>query len=194
MTVKTGEAQVHLSEVCPESELFVVNSDLEQHYCTVVCFRDSQQDVLAALRDLCFSITSFQGMTGMVRDNIEAGENRLRKYAEEKAKLSGQIAAIGGRREHFRLSIDRMSAKIAGAEAAERLLNTGSAFALEGWMPAEKEKDLTPLLEKYDCAWELEDPKPEEYPDVPVQLRNNRFTRPLSLVTEMYSLPAYDGT
>ena len=30
-------------------------------------------------------------------------------------------------------------------------------------------------------------------PDVPVLLKNNRFTRPLNMVTEMYSLPAYNG-
>ena len=31
----------------------------------------------------------------------------------------------------------------------------------------------------------------DDYPDVPVQLKNNWFTRPLNMVTEMYSLPAY---
>ena len=33
----------------------------------------------------------------------------------------------------------------------------------------------------------------EEYPEVPVKLKNNCLTRPLNMVTEMYSLPAYDG-
>ena len=28
---------------------------------------------------------------------------------------------------------------------------------------------------------------------VPVKLKNNRFTEPLTTITEMYSLPAYDG-
>ena len=41
------------------------------------------------------------------------------------------------------------------------------------------------------CAWEVADPPESEYPQVPVQLKNNWFTRPLNMVTEMYSLPAY---
>ena len=32
-----------------------------------------------------------------------------------------------------------------------------------------------------------------EYPDVPVQLKNNRITGPLNMVTEMYALPAYNN-
>ena len=37
----------------------------------------------------------------------------------------------------------------------------------------------------------MTDPVPEDYPRVPVKLKNNRFTQPLNMVTEMYSLPAY---
>ena len=37
----------------------------------------------------------------------------------------------------------------------------------------------------------MEDPAEEEYPQVPVSLKNNWLTRPLNMVTEMYSLPAY---
>ena len=41
------------------------------------------------------------------------------------------------------------------------------------------------------CAWQMTDPVLEDYPRVPVKLKNNRFTGPLNMVTEMYSLPAY---
>ena len=37
------------------------------------------------------------------------------------------------------------------------------------------------------------DPTEEEIPDVPVQLKNNWLTKPLNMVTEMYSLPRYDN-
>jgi V/A-type H+-transporting ATPase subunit I len=41
------------------------------------------------------------------------------------------------------------------------------------------------------CAFEVRDPTPEEYPNVPVQLKNGTLSKPLNMVTEMYSLPAY---
>ena len=60
-------------------------------------------------------------------------------------------------------------------------------------MPAEDESRLSAALSRYACAWETRDPEAEEYPTVPVKLKNNWLTRSLNMVTEMYSLPAYDG-
>lgn len=53
--------------------------------------------------------------------------------------------------------------------------------------------DVEHLLSQYSAAWEATDPEPDEYPQVPVKLKNNRLTRPLNMVTDMYVYPAYDG-
>ena len=66
-------------------------------------------------------------------------------------------------------------------------------MCLQGWVEAEREGELAKVLEKYDCAWETAEPAEDEYPEVPVRLKNNRFTRALNMVTEMYSLPAYNN-
>lgn len=60
-------------------------------------------------------------------------------------------------------------------------------------MPEENLEEVSSLLEKQGCAWESEDPAEEEYAAVPVKLKNNWLTKPLNMVTEMYSLPSYDG-
>ena len=46
-------------------------------------------------------------------------------------------------------------------------------------------------MKKYGCAYELSDPTPED--TVPIKLKSNPLTSPLNMVTEMYSLPSYDG-
>ncbi|MDD6023193.1 MAG: V-type ATPase 116kDa subunit family protein, partial [Oscillospiraceae bacterium] len=43
----------------------------------------------------------------------------------------------------------------------------------------------------FDCAYELEAPTEEEYPSVPVKLKNGKIATSLNTVTEMYSLPQY---
>ena len=91
----------------------------------------------------------------------------------------------------MKLAADRMAARISIAEAEEKLFGTESVVMLEGWMPAEKETELSHVFEDYTCAYETRDPLPEEYPDVPVKLKNNRVTDGLNMVTNMYSLPAY---
>ena len=78
-------------------------------------------------------------------------------------------------------------------EAKEKLLSSTSTFFLEGWVPAEQLSDVEHLLSQYSAAWEATDPEPDEYPQVPVKLKNNRLTRPLNMVTDMYVYPAYDG-
>ena len=93
----------------------------------------------------------------------------------------------------LQLSADRLATEAAQAECAERLRGTDSVVALEGWCPAEDEEAVSACLNGFDCAFEYADPTEEEYPDVPVKLKNNPFTRPLNMVTDMYALPAYTG-
>ena len=77
------------------------------------------------------------------------------------------------------------------AEAEDRLCGTDATVVLEGWVPAEREQELAELLARFDCAWETRDPTEDEYPEVPVKLKNNKLTNALNMVTNMYSLPAY---
>ena len=88
---------------------------------------------------------------------------------------------------------DRLAQDVQREEVKGRLLSTGATLFLEGWAPAERMDELAALLDGYAAAWEAVDPEPDEYPQVPIQLKNNAFTRPLNMVTEMYSLPAYGG-
>jgi V/A-type H+-transporting ATPase subunit I len=78
-------------------------------------------------------------------------------------------------------------------EAKARLLATKATFFLEGWVTAPELPAVEKLLSRYTAAWETCDPVQDEYPEVPVKLKSNALTRPMNMVTEMYSLPAYDG-
>ena len=89
--------------------------------------------------------------------------------------------------------MDRVQQELATEGVKERLLTEGAILYLEGWLPAEETGALEKALKSFDCALELSDPAPEEYPQVPIKLKNNIFTRCMNTVTEMYSLPAYDG-
>ena len=89
--------------------------------------------------------------------------------------------------------LDQLRAEAEKDASAERLLTDGTILFFEGWAPAESLREVEKLLQSMDCAWEAEDPAPEEIHDVPVRLKNNWLTKPLNMVTEMYSLPAYNN-
>ena len=58
-------------------------------------------------------------------------------------------------------------------------------------LPEEREAELNEVFERFGCAWEALVPEEDEYPNVPVKLKNNKITNALNMVTNMYSLPAY---
>ena len=81
---------------------------------------------------------------------------------------------------------DRAAIALRREEAKSRLVGTDKVFLLEGWLPADHCAALEKALEPFTCAIETREPTEDEYPQVPVQLKNNKLTRPLNMVTEMY--------
>ena len=180
-----------VEKVTEEAQLYSVSEDKSQHYVMLICLRQKLSEVQEALRSSGFTASTVTGMEGSARECIGKAEVALRELAAEKQQLVKAIEAEDVRRDEMKLAADRMAARISIAEAEEKLFGTESVVMLEGWMPAEKEAELSRVFEDYTCAYETRDPLPEEYPDVPVKLKNNRVTDGLNMVTNMYSLPAY---
>ena len=168
-----------------------IDSDKTDLFIMVLYLREEREEVLAALREVNFSQVTFSNLTGTAKENIAQCNARLKELAEKKAATAAQLKAEGGKRAVLEMSADNAGTGITLGEAAEKLGNTDSIAFLEGWTPAEKESELKKIFDRYDCAWELLDPAEEEYPEVPVKLKNNAFTNAMNMVTNMYSLPAY---
>jgi len=174
-------------------ELELVSEDEMQRCYLILALKEDLPAVLDAVRAIGCTQVTFPGKTGTAKENIAALNGELERLAAEKAELTEKICAQKDSAAALRLSADRMTAEVAKGEAVERLNGTGSVVTLQGWCPAPEEEALRALLDRFDCAWETTDPAEEEYPDVPVKLQNRNFVKPMSLLTEMYSLPAYDG-
>ncbi len=192
-SVSLVEIRQSLAEVTEEAELISVSDDSAQHYLALICFKEDLPAALDALRVHNFSIAAFGNSAGTAAESTEKLKAQLEELKKQKAELIDEISAMGEYRQELRLCADRMETKVAYAEAEGQLYGMESAVALQGWVLARKVPELEQTLEKFDCAWELTDPEPEEYPEVPVKLRNNKITNALNMVTNMYSLPSYDG-
>jgi len=183
--------QEELHAAVGESQAFLVSTNKELHYLCVICLRDKQNAVNEVLRRFNFSSSSLKNLSGTAAENIAGAEQRLTELANEKEELTKQITDLTAHKLSLQLCYDHVATKIARDEAADKLLGTQYSLMLTGWVPAQSEPELGAMLSKYAAAWEVEDPDPEEYPKVPVELKNNSLTGPLSMVTEMYSLPKY---
>ena len=175
------------------AQLTQASVDRDVRYCLLVCHTSAQEEVLQALRDFGWSRMNLSGWTGNAKENDQRIAQELEQNEQESAQAEQQLAQLTSLAEPIRQAADRASVRINREEGRSRLLDTEKTFLLEGWVPEENWPQLESQMKNYPCAWELRDPTEEEYPKVPVKLKNNWFTRPLSMVTEMYSLPAYNG-
>ena len=186
-----------IREVLREQELpaefFEISATRQQLYGFLICHRAEMQKTLDALRPYSFSITNFKGLTGTPAENLDRLDGELAENRKQQENTIGEIAASAASRDALRLYADRLHVEEEKEINAERLLTDDTILFFEGWVPGENEQEVRRVLEQLNCAWETADPTEDEIPDVPVKLKNNWFTRPLNMVTEMYSLPAYNN-
>ena len=180
-------------EAADEVQLEQISADQQSLYLLVFVHKCAAEAVGAALREAGFALTTFDGVQGTAAENIRRTDEAIAACEQQDAEKLAELTALAAQKPALQLAFDRCTQEISKAQAADRLVHSEKTFCLGGWVPCEDVGKLEALLSGFCCAWELTDPAPEEYPDVPVKLRNNKLTWPLNMVTEMYSLPAYDG-
>ena len=189
--MELADVQAALSQVDEESELFQVNEDKRDRYVLLVAMKETIPAMQECLRGFGFTASALGSMKGTARECLSAAEEALKELAAEKEACAQSIVDEAVRRDELKLAADRVSTKIALAEADEKLYGTASTVVMEGWIPEEKEQELIKVFDDFGCAYETLTPTVEEYPEVPVKLKNNKITNGLNMVTEMYSLPVY---
>ena len=180
-------------EAADEVQLEQISADQQSLYLLVFVHKCAAEAVGAALREAGFVLTTFDGVQGTAAENIRRTDEAIAACEQQDAEKLAELTALAEQKSALQLAFDRCTQEISKAQAADRLVHSEKTFCLGGWVPCEDVGKLEALLSGFCCAWELTDPAPEEYPDVPVKLKNNKLTWPLNMVTEMYSLPAYDG-
>ena len=192
-SVDPATVQEALSAAVAEAELCEISADANARYYMLIVSKTEADDAASAIRSAGWLTINLDNFTGTAAENIAATEKKLAELAEEKAAKTAEIEAMAECRSSLQLCADGLNTSIARAENAERLLHTERTFSFEGWLTAPDEERLAGVLDRYNCAWETEDPDPEHPEEVPIKLKNNKVTAPFNMVTEMYSLPAYNG-
>ena len=189
--VNMDELRATLSQAAPTAQVFESSVDRELHYFMWMCHVSEESEALTALKTYGVSPAGLKGFVGTASDNIAATEAEEKALADRKTQLIEEIVSMADAKSGLELCIDRMQQEAAKAECAQRALTDDTILFFTGWLPAADLEKVEVELAQFTCAWETEDPTEEEYPEVPISLKNNRLTRSLSMVTEMYSLPAY---
>ena len=188
-----GQVKTELGASGTAAELYEISGDKQQKYLLLISLRADEEAALDVLRPHGFSVVTIPDTTGTAADNIARLDAQIAENEKQQSVAVDAIVKSAGARDALRLYADRLTAEAAEETNAERLMTDGTILFFEGWVPAEKLSKVEKLLTSMDCAWEASDPTEDEISQVPVLLKNNWLTRPLNMVTEMYSLPAYDN-
>ena len=182
-----------VTTVSETGSLFCSGSDPDLRYFLLVCHTEEETACVEAMRPFGFARANLRGWTGTAAENDSMLDAQLTELDARLDAAKEQMLSFAPLRDDLRRCIDRSVQDIAREEAAGLLVGTDNTFYLQGWIPAHAEESLSSLLSTFTCAWETRDPDPEEYSEVPVQLKSNALTAPYNVITEMYSLPAYNG-
>ena len=191
--VEIAEAQGRLQAETELAQLACAGSDAERHYLLLMYHNSAQEQVVTLLKELGWTAMPPRNWTGTAQENHTRIQGELLVLAQQIEATEQQLKELGDTRAQVQQVVDRAAVDADREEGASRLLDTHSAFFLEGWIPQDSWQAVDEALQGFSCAFELTDPGPEDYEKVPVKLKNNWFTKPLNMVTEMYVYPAYDG-
>lgn len=180
-----------LAQQAPESELISIHSGKELHYVVLLALKEVASAASGALKPYSFSVVKFKGMEGNAAQNIALLDEKLAEVERKREAAIERIKELGDQRSELKLAIDQLTQQEAKEAVKDRFLTDGTIVFLEGWVEEPKLDKLERELSALDCAYDLSDP--QEGDTVPTLLSNPKWMRGINMVTEMYSLPTYDG-
>jgi len=117
-------------------------------------------------------------------DKAVALESERKEVSAKIERMVGSIPSIEKYRNDQLNGLKYEEARLSMTGAAE-----GKILKLSGWVPEPNVAKLVIFLQEYPAYVDFRDPSPED--NVPVKLKNDKFTKLFEPVIGMYSLPSY---
>lgn len=177
------------------SNIEIINSDGRFSYILVLCHKDEAKDVLDSLKLLEFAefkadynekaevlLKSFNSDLSSLKEEQNSIVDDLKTRKEDMTKLERA-------HEYFENRLIRL-------KSSENFLNSDSTIIISGWFPKDKKetfKSFIKTLPNDNYFYNIYEVTEEDIDDVPIKLKNNTLVKSFESLTEMYSLPKYDG-
>ncbi|WP_251623620.1 V-type ATP synthase subunit I [Odoribacter lunatus] len=120
-----------------------------------------------------------------IRGTIEQLKNELSQISVHLDEITGEAIR---NLKYYRETIGEVT-DFLKVDTGSQMLIEDKVIALEGWIPVDCEVEMKKFLQGCEVYYEFSTPTPDE--DVPVLLKNNRFTKLFEPITEMFALPNY---
>ena len=146
-----------------------------------------------------YFVTFSTEVPDIAAEKLQLPTESLSYYNKEKGELENQLQEV--RKCLYQLNLEQRNSLMAGQvendndiSLSKVHLNTESVAGdavklIVGWTLEEKSEEVVAYLEKNHVFYEMEEPKLED--DVPVQIKNDSYSRLFEPILRMYSLPKY---
>lgn len=121
-----------------------------------------------------------------LRASIEKSESRIELIKMRLCKMKDMLPALKEQYATILQNLDRHLADVTVQTAAEDAL-----CIYTGYAPTEKDAELARAFDNMPVYYIQEKATAQDRP--PISLKNNKFTRMFTVLTDMYGRPAYDG-
>ncbi len=158
-------------------------------YLALTCCAEDTDAVQKALTERGGLRISFPEVSEPANQALERVQARLGEIDLELLKIEEQIRECAEQLDAIEILYDVEATKVALCQQKKKMAKTRRCAILQGWVPEARQDAVTEALSKFECACELA--VPDEDDEVPVQLRNGRFSSTFEWVIGMYSYPKY---
>ena len=187
--ISAEDAESRLLEF-DENAVACVETVFEQKQQTgvaVICHKSASDSVSEGLRQMGFSKLGNPSKY-TAGEEIEHLKEQVSESEKKIAELKDKIKSFDGRQDEIKFLIDCLSMKRDKYVVVGRLGMTENTIIINGYIPKIYAEGLVKEFEsKYKVAITVTDPEPDD--DVPVVLKNGKFSEPVEGITKMYALP-----
>lgn len=132
-----------------------------------------------SMRHPALSLSQLKKNSQKTKKELDDIKKNLHRIARE--RLLSMVAAQEALHSMIELSKVKLNTE---AVAGEKLM------LMQGWVPIDKEPNLSEFLQSGDIYFEIEDPVPGD--DVPIELNNKGLSKLFEPILRMYMLPKYN--
>ena len=166
-----------------------VLTEKSAYYLAVSCYKGDSEAVGQALASVGFVKAGFPQVESTAEVEYQRLEARQAELENESVRLVDTLQALADNLDDVEILSDIEETTVNVGKQKQKLLRTRNCAVLAGWTPENMLDAVTEALSAFECACEVTDP--EEGDDVPVLLKNNKFSQTFEWVIGMYSYPKY---
>ena len=187
VSISYDAAVAAVDAVCDKAVVYKVSEDDKDRFLSVVCIKESADEVLDALRKNGFSPIVFEDIMGKAAENIASFEKQIEDIKNEIASQEEKLSSLAEKKETLEYYYDSLIMKRDRSAVLSNMVKTQRCFYFDGWCPKASVEEVEKVLAEKGCYYEFKAPEKDE--ETPVLLKQSKLAEPFEAITNLYSVP-----